>query len=76
MALTSGETLGTRPLPTALWNFWLTSVSAGRQRTFDEFLVLLRRAGFAQPTVTPTAGHRLQGAFLPWRRRLRVLLAS
>jgi acetylserotonin N-methyltransferase len=44
------------PLPTALWNFWLTSVSAGSQRTFDEFMVLLRCAGLAQPNVTPTAG--------------------
>jgi len=44
------------PLATALWNFWLTSVSAGRQRTFGELAVLVRGAGFQEPTVVPTAG--------------------
>jgi SAM-dependent methyltransferase len=44
------------PLPTALWNFWLTSVSAGRQRTLGEFAALLRCAGFHQPRMAVTAG--------------------
>lgn len=44
------------PLVTALWNFWLTSVSAGRQRTASEFGELLTAAGFETPVVATTAG--------------------
>lgn len=44
------------PLPTALWNFWLTSVSAGRQRTFAELAALVQSAGFEAPSVASTAG--------------------
>jgi hypothetical protein len=44
------------PLVTALWNFWLTSISAGRHRTRGEFVGLLESAGFEPPSVTETAG--------------------
>jgi hypothetical protein len=44
------------PLTTALWNFWLTSVSAGGQRTAGELTSLVRTAGFTAPAVTATAG--------------------
>lgn len=44
------------PLITALWNFWLTSISAGRQRTKAEFVGLLSRAGFDTPVVIETGG--------------------
>jgi SAM-dependent methyltransferase len=44
------------PLPTALWNFWLNSVSAGRQRTRGELADLIRSAGFDEPRVDATAG--------------------
>lgn len=44
------------PLVTALWNFWLISVSAGRQRTANEFADLFRRSGFSEPTVEETLG--------------------
>lgn len=44
------------PLVTALWNFWLTSISAGGQRTKTEFTDLLLKAGFGAPEVTATVG--------------------
>lgn len=44
------------PLVTALWNFWLTSISAGRQRTREEFNFLLSKAGFSNPSVSATSG--------------------
>lgn len=44
------------PLTTALWNFWMTSVSAGRQRTLHELLWLLGEAGFAEQVLTETWG--------------------
>jgi len=44
------------PLVTALWNFWITSISAGRHRTRAEFAQLLAKAGFEEPTVTETGG--------------------
>jgi hypothetical protein len=44
------------PLPTALWNFWLTSVSAGRQRTFVELAALIQSAGFDDVKLHSTAG--------------------
>lgn len=44
------------PLVTAYWNFWLISVSAGRQRTRSEFADLLSAAGFSAPIVEETRG--------------------
>jgi O-methyltransferase len=44
------------PFVTALWNFWLTTVSAGRQRTEEEFRELLAEAGFQEVRIVPTAG--------------------
>jgi ubiquinone/menaquinone biosynthesis C-methylase UbiE len=44
------------PLVTALWNFWMTTISSGRQRTRSELAALLHRAGFDEPAVVPTAG--------------------
>ena len=44
------------PLVTALWNFWLISVSAGRQRTKAEFTDLCTRTGFPEPIVEETCG--------------------
>jgi acetylserotonin N-methyltransferase len=44
------------PLTTALWNFWMTSVSAGKQRTLHEIAVLLREAGFDHLAVAETWG--------------------
>jgi ubiquinone/menaquinone biosynthesis C-methylase UbiE len=44
------------PLVTALWNFWVTSISAGRQRTKTEFADLLIRSGFQAPVVFETCG--------------------
>lgn len=44
------------PLATALWNFWMISVSAGRQRTLPEILQLLIAAGFAKFEVVETWG--------------------
>jgi SAM-dependent methyltransferase len=46
----------TGPMVTALWNFWIMSVSAGRQRTRDELAQLLELAGFARPDIEPTTG--------------------
>jgi ubiquinone/menaquinone biosynthesis C-methylase UbiE len=44
------------PLLAALWNFWMTTISSGRQRTVDEIERLLRQAGFETSAVVPTAG--------------------
>ena len=44
------------PLVTALWNFWMISVSAGRQRTAAELAALLSETGFSDVAVVPTAG--------------------
>jgi acetylserotonin N-methyltransferase len=44
------------PLVTALWNFWMISVSAGRQRTAQELRCLLQDAGFERVGVRPSAG--------------------
>lgn len=44
------------PLVTAFWNFWLISVSAGRQRTKSEFIELFRAAGFDFPDIEETCG--------------------
>jgi hypothetical protein len=44
------------PLATAMWNFWMISVSAGRQRTAGELLDLLKRAGFQRMEVSETSG--------------------
>jgi acetylserotonin N-methyltransferase len=44
------------PLVTSLWNFWMISVSAGRQRTAAEMTTLVTDAGFRDVVVTPTAG--------------------
>jgi hypothetical protein len=44
------------PLVAALWNFWMISVSAGRQRTAGELSHLLHTAGFRQIEFVPTAG--------------------
>jgi acetylserotonin N-methyltransferase len=46
----------TGPLVTAYWNFWLISVSAGRQRTEREFVELLVKSGFSEPVVEKTLG--------------------
>ena len=45
----------TGPLATALWNFWMTTFSSGRQRTEAEIRDLLRRTGFGVTSVEPTA---------------------
>jgi 3-hydroxy-5-methyl-1-naphthoate 3-O-methyltransferase len=45
------------PLLTGLWNFWMATISAGRQRTRQEFANLLARAGFALTTVQETVSH-------------------
>jgi acetylserotonin N-methyltransferase len=34
------------PVATALWNFWMATMSAGRQRTHAEIEGLLSRSGF------------------------------
>jgi ubiquinone/menaquinone biosynthesis C-methylase UbiE len=44
------------PLLTSLWNFWMVSVSAGRQRTKAEFAALIAEAGFSDCRVVDTAG--------------------
>ncbi len=44
------------PLLTALWNFWMATISGGRQRTAREIGALLDQAGFRMRTVEPTAG--------------------
>jgi SAM-dependent methyltransferase len=44
------------PLPTALWNFWMISVSAGRQRTREEFETMLTKVGFDDIDVAETSG--------------------
>jgi hypothetical protein len=44
------------PLATALWNFWMTSVSAGKQRTLQETVLLLGEAGFDRYDVANTWG--------------------
>ena len=49
------NTTKTGPLSTALWNFWLTTFSAGRQRTLAEIGDLLRQTGFEISSVDPTA---------------------
>jgi len=49
------NTTVTGPLSTALWNFWLTTFSAGRQRTLAEIGDLLRQKGFEVSSVDPTA---------------------
>jgi ubiquinone/menaquinone biosynthesis C-methylase UbiE len=47
---------GDGPLLTALWNFWMVSVSAGHQRCATELSQLLAEAGFCDFKVKPTAG--------------------
>lgn len=49
------NTTMTGPLSTALWNFWMTTFSAGRQRTLAEIRDLLRQTGFEISSVDPTA---------------------
>jgi len=44
------------PLVTALWNFWMGTISAGRQRTERLFGDLFERAGFLQTGVVATTG--------------------
>jgi SAM-dependent methyltransferase len=44
------------PLHTALWNFWMATISAGRHRTTGEFGELLTRTGFALRACEPTTG--------------------
>lgn len=44
------------PLATALWNFWMISVSAGKQRTRDEFSKLLGSTGFGDINIVETFG--------------------
>ena len=51
------------PVATALWNFWMTTISAGRQRTRAEIHALLSRDGFVPTCETPTlAGFTLMVA--------------
>jgi SAM-dependent methyltransferase len=46
----------TGPLETALWNFEIVRVSAGRQRTALELITLLDQTGFGDARVVPTLG--------------------
>lgn len=51
------------PVATALWNFWMTTISAGSQRTRAEIHALLSRGGFVPTSETPTlAGFTLMVA--------------
>jgi O-methyltransferase domain len=51
------------PVATALWNFWMSTISAGRQRTRAELQGLLSRAGFTRTVEKPTlAGFTLTAA--------------
>lgn len=42
------------PVATALWNFWMSTMSAGRQRTRAELHALWSRAGFSPAGEAPT----------------------
>lgn len=42
------------PVLTALWHFWMATISSGRQRTRAEIAQLLARAGFTSITARPT----------------------
>jgi acetylserotonin N-methyltransferase len=44
------------PLVTALWNFWMATFSAGRQRSACQFAALLTQAGFVAGSAVPTLG--------------------
>jgi ubiquinone/menaquinone biosynthesis C-methylase UbiE len=44
------------PLVTALWNFWMGTISGGGQRTEREFGDLFERAGFRKTAVVATTG--------------------
>jgi acetylserotonin N-methyltransferase len=51
------------PVATALWNFWMATISAGSQRTRAEIHALLSRGGFVPIYETPTlAGFTLMVA--------------
>jgi hypothetical protein len=36
------------PVATALWNFWMATISSGRQRTRADLDTLLSRSGFTR----------------------------
>jgi hypothetical protein len=44
------------PILTALWNFWMATISSGRQRTQAELVDLFTRASFTTTAVKPTLG--------------------
>jgi ubiquinone/menaquinone biosynthesis C-methylase UbiE len=44
------------PLLTALWNFWMHTISAGRHRTRGEMRDLFVHSGFELRAIDPTAG--------------------
>jgi acetylserotonin N-methyltransferase len=57
------------PRVTALWNFWMTTISSGGQRSVRQFTDLLRAAGFGAPdVVTTTNGFSLLSARKPFDR--------
>ena len=46
------------PVATALWNFWMATMSSGRQRTLADIHALLSRSGFS-----PAGGERTLAGF-------------